>query len=393
MKEAAGTEAVLEQSVSHAAGLRVFWDRKIHSGENWRQKLDQKLKQAASVLVLWSRSSVNSSYVLDEAEIAQKDNSYIPVRIEEIEIPLGFGQINWFDLFDWDGDRELANFPELFDHLSEFIEQRRARESATGADASPTKIDHLLAKTVDRLHQIGQVERVVAEAGGDRHLFVVQACNADWVSALADHIYLRLNHDWRLSPQQAATYLDLSRPDRHAFRHALGRKIESGGRGEPDPSTVVGWIDKGSGVQVLWVQVEADRQTGVLREWIEGALEYLDGLPAFRPDKKLVVLFACVRAGRIAWRPTNWMLARHLKSLVQRGAVRLPPLPLIRTLHLNKWPERVEHYAAGRYEKEELPDCLKQLADIDEKRPMAYEELRPHLAACLKRHRTAGDGA
>jgi len=51
------------------------------------------------VVVLWSRSSVASPFVLDEAMRAR--DRLVPVRIEDVEPPLGFGHLQHIDLVGW----------------------------------------------------------------------------------------------------------------------------------------------------------------------------------------------------------------------------------------------------------------------------------------------------
>lgn len=93
----------LAQALS-ASGLQVWWDRNLAAGSEFTAVIEAKLLGAAVVIVLWSAESVRSSFVRDESSRALKTGKLLPVRIEDVELPLGFGQLHTLDLLDWDGD-------------------------------------------------------------------------------------------------------------------------------------------------------------------------------------------------------------------------------------------------------------------------------------------------
>jgi len=81
-----------------ANGLNVWWDHDLEPGAVFSVELRQRLNDASHVLVLWSKSSINSHFVLDEATQARGQNKLIPLRIDSCELPLGFGQQHVHDL-------------------------------------------------------------------------------------------------------------------------------------------------------------------------------------------------------------------------------------------------------------------------------------------------------
>lgn len=86
-----------------ADGYAVWWDRDLVPGENYAVEIQRQLDGARCVVVLWSAASVASSYVLDEASRARDAKKLLPVRIEEMALPLGFGMLHTPDLLHWDG--------------------------------------------------------------------------------------------------------------------------------------------------------------------------------------------------------------------------------------------------------------------------------------------------
>ena len=96
-----------------ASGLKVWWDSDLPAGAEFAAVIEAKLQGAAVVIVLWSGDSVHSSFVRDECSRAIRHNKLVPVRIEPVDLPLGFGQLHTLDLLDWDGDADDAAFQKL----------------------------------------------------------------------------------------------------------------------------------------------------------------------------------------------------------------------------------------------------------------------------------------
>jgi hypothetical protein len=92
--------------VLERAGLGVFWDRRIPPGASWRHTIDRELDAARCVLVVWSRASVlpAGDFVHDEATRGKTRGVLLPVRIDDVAPPIGFGEVHAGDLIDWYGD-------------------------------------------------------------------------------------------------------------------------------------------------------------------------------------------------------------------------------------------------------------------------------------------------
>jgi TIR domain len=97
------------------AGLLVWWDRDIAGGSSWRQSIHEQLEAARCVIVVWSEVSVGPAgeFVQDEAGRAKARGVLIPVRIDHITEPLGFGEIQSLDLVDWRGNPKDLRFQNL----------------------------------------------------------------------------------------------------------------------------------------------------------------------------------------------------------------------------------------------------------------------------------------
>ena len=110
-----------------ANGVQVWWDRNLVAGSEFASVIEARLLGAAVVIVLWSADSVHSSFVRDESSRALKQGKLLPVRIADIELPLGFGQLHTLDLLDWDGDAGDGGFQALLFELRQRLGSRPAR--------------------------------------------------------------------------------------------------------------------------------------------------------------------------------------------------------------------------------------------------------------------------
>jgi TolB-like protein/tetratricopeptide (TPR) repeat protein len=91
-KQARAIVDVLER-----AGYRVWWDVLIEGGEAFSRKTEDALNGAKAVVVLWSKSALNSHWVRDEAGFARDRKRLVPLSIDGTEPPLGFRQFHYID--------------------------------------------------------------------------------------------------------------------------------------------------------------------------------------------------------------------------------------------------------------------------------------------------------
>jgi hypothetical protein len=103
----------LEQS-----GFDVWWDHEIPAGADFRENLDVHLKSSGCIIVCWSKASVQSRWVIEEAEDGAARGILIPVLCEDAEIPRGFRSFQTIDLTEWDGHQTDEEFKTLLSSVS-----------------------------------------------------------------------------------------------------------------------------------------------------------------------------------------------------------------------------------------------------------------------------------
>jgi TolB-like protein/Tfp pilus assembly protein PilF len=80
------------------AGFAVWWDGLLEGGERFSRATEDALDRAQAVVVLWSKSSIDSHWVRDEATRGRDRRILIPLSLDGSEPPLGFGQFQVVDL-------------------------------------------------------------------------------------------------------------------------------------------------------------------------------------------------------------------------------------------------------------------------------------------------------
>src|SRR5262245_45549343 len=81
----------------------VWWDPHIPIGQDWRKVIKKELDSTRCVVVIWSKSSVESENVQEEAGVGKERGILIPILIDQVKPPFGFKQVQTAELWDWDG--------------------------------------------------------------------------------------------------------------------------------------------------------------------------------------------------------------------------------------------------------------------------------------------------
>lgn len=74
-------------------GWSVWWDRVIRPGTSFDRAIEGALEGARGVVVLWTRASVDSDWVRNEAREGLGRKILVPVLLDDVKIPLEFRAI------------------------------------------------------------------------------------------------------------------------------------------------------------------------------------------------------------------------------------------------------------------------------------------------------------
>jgi hypothetical protein len=102
-------------------GWSVFWDKKTPPGKPWRIYLKKRFDESCCVLVVWSPESIKSNWVHAEAGEADKRNILIPLLLDAVEQPFGFGHIQAADLSNWKQSSDDIEFRQLIAAITDIV--------------------------------------------------------------------------------------------------------------------------------------------------------------------------------------------------------------------------------------------------------------------------------
>lgn len=125
------------------AGHSVWWDRHIKGGAEYNDEIEAAVDKADAVVVLWSKRSVRSAWVRDEAAEGRDQGKLVPVLVDAIKPPMGFRQFQTIDLSRSGRSPTGAALQRLLDTIDGL------------GGASPTAARPALAGTSTRFSWIG----------------------------------------------------------------------------------------------------------------------------------------------------------------------------------------------------------------------------------------------
>ena len=91
-------------------GWSVWWDRRIIVGQAFDQTIERELGAAKSIVVLWSKYSITSEWVRNEAAVGAERGVLVPASLEPVQPPLEFRRKQTADLTNWNGEPSHSGF-------------------------------------------------------------------------------------------------------------------------------------------------------------------------------------------------------------------------------------------------------------------------------------------
>ena len=94
-------------------GYAVWMDDQLPANRLFGDVLEERLRAARSVVVIWSADAVKSDWVRSEASFARKAHKLVQVRVDPARLPMPFDQIHCADLTGWTGETEATGWRQV----------------------------------------------------------------------------------------------------------------------------------------------------------------------------------------------------------------------------------------------------------------------------------------
>ncbi|MFI4935621.1 MAG: TIR domain-containing protein [Caulobacterales bacterium] len=115
------------------AGYDVWWDSQLPVHRAYSKVIEENLRAAKAVLVVWSREGLDSEWVLSEADFGRSARKLVQVAIDGALPPMPFNQIQCADLQHWDGDVGAEPWKRVLESLAELT------SGPSGRPVAPTR--------------------------------------------------------------------------------------------------------------------------------------------------------------------------------------------------------------------------------------------------------------
>jgi adenylate cyclase len=132
----ARSTAAQAQTISEALralGYGVWLDDELPAHRAYTDVIEERLRQAKAVVVLWSAEAAKSQWVRAEAEVAREAGTLVQVTLDGSVPPLPFNQIQCADLADWTGDSDVAGWRKALESITDLVGAPPSVAAATSA--------------------------------------------------------------------------------------------------------------------------------------------------------------------------------------------------------------------------------------------------------------------
>lgn len=102
-------------------GWSVFWDRTIPVGKTWRKVIEGELHDACCIIVVWTKASIKSDWVHEEADYAKRRGVLIPILVGDVQPPFGFRSVQAAQPLNPDGTISRPAIERLIGSITSLI--------------------------------------------------------------------------------------------------------------------------------------------------------------------------------------------------------------------------------------------------------------------------------
>ena len=176
-------------------GFNIWWDRSLAAGQDYAAVIERELRAAKAVIVVWTQGSAASTFVRDEAGLARDQGRLVPVLLDPVSIPLGFGAFQAEDFTKWNGG---ANAPQM-QLLEEALKAR-----LEGRDIDSVAVARKRRQLMSRIRVVSAltvVALVIGIAAFGKYIFFPNEPEVVRTDIRAE--LLRLLEEGTLTPEQA----------------------------------------------------------------------------------------------------------------------------------------------------------------------------------------------
>ena len=126
-----------------AAGYDVWRDDQLPAHRGFAEVIEERLRAAKAVVVIWSLEAIGSQWVRAEADMAREAGTLVQLTVDGAMPPIPFNQIQCADLRGWNGDTDVPGWRKVEGSIATLTggaESSASRQSALQASVRKVSI-------------------------------------------------------------------------------------------------------------------------------------------------------------------------------------------------------------------------------------------------------------
>ena len=163
-----------------ALGYAVWRDDELPPHRAYAEVIEERLRAAKVVIVVWSADAVRSQWVRAEADLARQQGTLIQLSVDGVLPPLPFNQMHCVDLTGWRGGADAPNWRKITATVAEMLDQQPVASAAANVLPLPDKPSLAVLPFVNLANDAdqeyfaeGMMDEIVTALTRIRSLFVI----------------------------------------------------------------------------------------------------------------------------------------------------------------------------------------------------------------------------
>lgn len=114
-------EAQAVAAALRGLGHEVWLDDEIPAHRAYADVIEERLREAKAVVVIWSSEAGKSEWVRSEADRARGAHKLVQLKVDGARLPMPFDQIQCADMTGWTGDPDAAGWRKVVASVADLI--------------------------------------------------------------------------------------------------------------------------------------------------------------------------------------------------------------------------------------------------------------------------------
>ena len=122
------------------AGYAVWRDAELPAHRSYAEVIEERLRAAKAVVVLWSEEAVRSHWVRAEADAAREAGTLVQASVDSATPPIPFNQIQFAALKGWAGEADHSGWKVLMGSVATLVETEESAPAPPKVKRKKTSI-------------------------------------------------------------------------------------------------------------------------------------------------------------------------------------------------------------------------------------------------------------